>query len=314
MALFKDVAELLRATTPDLLIVATPTESHHAIAKEALLAGTHVLCEKPFASNLEQARSLVALAQQRGLHIAVNNQYRFMRCHAAALQYMQTEAFGKLVFLQMQQTFRSQGVDTTSWRDTDPEHTCKEFGTHVFDLCRFFMGDEPIAIRARMPRPVDYGVGDYLDLIDVEFPGERFARITLDRLTRGRHRYLDIRLDGTSATIETEIGGVLALASGINAQTRRPFVNFDFAPSARAIAYRGERREVLARDPGDLFAAATAQLLLGLFRSIADGSETPCSGADNLRSFAMMRAAYRSAREDREIDLRAEFSPDAAGF
>lgn len=49
--------------------VATPNILHYEQAKKALLAGKHVLCEKPFCSKLEQAKELFEIAKQKGLFL-----------------------------------------------------------------------------------------------------------------------------------------------------------------------------------------------------------------------------------------------------
>jgi D-apiose dehydrogenase len=300
---YASLEELFDKAKPDVLIVATPPATHFQVASWALEAGAHVLCEKPFASNLEEAVALVRLARQKHRLLAVNNEYRFMRCHRAARAQIGSPGFGELLFARVEQTFDSSGITTNSWRDQDPEHTCKEFGTHALDLCRYFFAAEPLRLRATMPRPISGDPVDRLNLVEVEFPGQRFAHVTLDRLSRGRHRYLDIRLDGTRAAIECEIGGRLSITAGVNARTRRPYVDVDVSRSARSVIYAGEHRKLLARDPGNLFPTATAALLRGLLAAIESGAEPECSGADNLRSFGMMRAAYDSAASGSVIDL-----------
>ena len=118
-----------------------------------------------------------------------------------------------------------------------------------------------LRLRALMPKPGAPDGPDLLNLIDLEFSADRYARITLDRLTRGRHRYLDIRLDGTRANIETELGGYAAITAGLHAATRRPYLDFDISLGGRAYLCTGERRVKIAADPLALFAAATAKLL-----------------------------------------------------
>jgi predicted dehydrogenase len=51
----------------DAVCVATPPRTHHALARRALLAGKHVLVEKPLATNTADAEELVAIAEERGL-------------------------------------------------------------------------------------------------------------------------------------------------------------------------------------------------------------------------------------------------------
>ncbi|PJZ66624.1 gfo/Idh/MocA family oxidoreductase [Leptospira wolffii] len=61
----------------DSIIIAVPTFLHHDIGKKALLAGKHVLVEKPIAETLEQAKELVALAEKNNLVLQVGHVERF---------------------------------------------------------------------------------------------------------------------------------------------------------------------------------------------------------------------------------------------
>jgi predicted dehydrogenase len=154
-----------------------------------------------------------------------------------------------------------------------------------------------------------------LNLVDLDFGDGRFARITLDRLTKGKHRYLECRLDGTKATIETELGGALELQFGLRAATRRPFLNADFSAGGRAFLWRGEQRRKIASDGFHLFADATQKLLQAFLFAIRDDTVPPCSLEDNFRSFALMRAAYDAARDKQDVDVaalyRSAVKPDA---
>jgi len=69
----------------DAVMVSTPTTSHHSIAKYFLENGKHVIVEKPFTSTLEQSDELIALAEQKGLTIAVGHLERFN----PAVEYIQ---------------------------------------------------------------------------------------------------------------------------------------------------------------------------------------------------------------------------------
>jgi predicted dehydrogenase len=61
------LADLLLDPELDAVIVATPPRSHHAIVKAALMAGKHVLVEKPLATNSIDARDLIDTANARGV-------------------------------------------------------------------------------------------------------------------------------------------------------------------------------------------------------------------------------------------------------
>ena len=69
--------EVLADSTVDLVVIATPNDTHAPIARQALLAGKHVVIDKPFALDLVEAEALVELAekQQRLLSIFHNRRW-----------------------------------------------------------------------------------------------------------------------------------------------------------------------------------------------------------------------------------------------
>ena len=73
-----DYRELVRDPAIDAVIVASPPHLHHAMAIAALEAGKHVLCEKPMARNLAEARDMQRIAERVGTVAMVNLQLRFV--------------------------------------------------------------------------------------------------------------------------------------------------------------------------------------------------------------------------------------------
>lgn len=286
---------LLTAGRPDIVAVVTPPDSHYDLVREALAAGAHVFCEKPFVLTLEEGHAVIEAARAVDRHVVVNNEFRFMNVHETAQKLIGSDTFGDLLFVSMHQTFFVTEETEKGWRGTAKQRTCFEFGTHALDLCRFFFGEEPHAISARMPKPGRPDGADYLNLIQLEFSGDRVAHITLDRLSRGPHRYLDIRLDGSKGCIETRLGGKAEASFGLSSGSKRPFARLDLAASASADLYHGERRRRLATDPSDLFAHSTAKLLRAMLHAIRNGEKPPCSAEDNLNTLALMLSAYRSS-------------------
>lgn len=66
----RSVNELLSDTAVKLVVIATPNNTHFAMAKEALEAGKHVVIDKPFAASSAEAEKLVDLANAKGLVLA----------------------------------------------------------------------------------------------------------------------------------------------------------------------------------------------------------------------------------------------------
>jgi D-apiose dehydrogenase len=302
--LFSSVPEMLARTKPDILAVVTPPDSHFALTTLGLESGCHVFCEKPFMTSLHDADTIIALARDTGRQVVVNNQFRFMRIHKAAKEMIGKAEFGELVFLTMHQTFFVTEETEGGWRGETMRRTGMEFGTHVLDLCRYFFGENPSSISVRMPRGKRPDGPDYLNLIQLEFSGDRVAHITLDRLSRGRHRYLDIRLDGEAGAIETSLGGRLQACAGIRPATRMPFFSLDFAMGGRARLYHGETFSTIAREPANVFACATAELMKAFLEALDRGEAPSCNCMDNRQTLALMLAAYESDAKRTPIELK----------
>lgn len=300
---FATAAEMLERTRPEILTVAAPPDEHLALVEQGLAAGCHIFCEKPFMPTLEAADRACGLARERGRTIVVNNQYRFMDIHREARRRIGTPEFGELLFVSVQQSFFTSEVTEAGWRGRDPQRTWKEFGTHVIDLCRFFFDEDPSAVAARMPRPGNGAGAELLDLVQLEFSRDRVAQVVLDRLCRGPHRYLDVRLDGSAGHIEARLGGRAELRAGVRGGTRRPFVSVELSLGGRARLFHGERFRTIASEPLDVFARATRRLVAAMLEALDRGTTPPSTGEDNRRTLAAMLATYESAERRVTVPL-----------
>lgn len=68
--ILRSVEDALGDASVQLIVVTTPNETHHNLAKQALLAGKHVVVDKPFAATSAEARELIDLAAERNLIVA----------------------------------------------------------------------------------------------------------------------------------------------------------------------------------------------------------------------------------------------------
>jgi predicted dehydrogenase len=74
---FSDLKEMLWAARPGVVHITTPPKSHYSLAAECLNAGSHIYVEKPFTITGGEAKSLVQLAEDRGLRATVGHNYQF---------------------------------------------------------------------------------------------------------------------------------------------------------------------------------------------------------------------------------------------
>ena len=74
---FSDAQEMLKAVSPDVVHITTPPQSHYALARECLEAGSHVYLEKPFTVTSEEAESLIELAENKNIKITAGHNLQF---------------------------------------------------------------------------------------------------------------------------------------------------------------------------------------------------------------------------------------------
>jgi predicted dehydrogenase len=131
-----------------------------------LRAGKNVVLDKPFATTVEEARQLIALAQEKQLLLSVFHNRRWDGDFLTAQQLLQQKRLGRLVrFESYFDRFRP-AVDTNAWRQRDEAGSGVLFdlGPHLFDQALVLFGD-PASVTASIRRERDGAAVD--DAFDI---------------------------------------------------------------------------------------------------------------------------------------------------
>ncbi len=120
----------------DAVTIASPTETHAAIARQALEAGVHVLIEKPIASHLPDAEALAALARAKGLILQVGMVERFRLAALANGMSLQRPLFVEAHRLSPNLS-REAGIDVVS-----------DLMIHDLDLALSLVDEDPTTVSA----------------------------------------------------------------------------------------------------------------------------------------------------------------------
>jgi predicted dehydrogenase len=144
----RDVDDLLTRAI-DLVVIATPNTSHHPIAKQCLLAGRHVVIDKPFATTLAEAEALVQLAATQRRILSVYQNRRYVADFVTLQQLLAEGALGRLVVYESHfDRFRPE-LKPLAWRER-PEPGAGvwfDLGPHLLDQA-FVLFGTPDAIGA----------------------------------------------------------------------------------------------------------------------------------------------------------------------
>ncbi len=96
VASYDSIEQLIADDTIDLVIINTPNYTHYHYAKKCLLAGKHILVEKPFTATVAQANELFALAKEVGKHALVYQNRRFDSGFKITKEIIESGKLGKL--------------------------------------------------------------------------------------------------------------------------------------------------------------------------------------------------------------------------
>ncbi len=304
--------EAIDSGRPDLVVVATPPDSHRELSILALDAGAHVFCEKPFAPSVADADAILAASARTGRQVAINNQYYKMPVFAAFHDAIASGAHGELLFLSAWQTTLEPPRSDMGWRGALRKRTLYEFGTHAIDLITRSFGERPAGVTCSLASDGGDREWDAFTATTLHFSRGRIATFSTNRVSRGRWRYLDLRADCRGATIRASLGGEARVAFGVDGLARVPFVSPQITKGGFAWIETGERRRVLASNTANPQAPATGLHLGDFVRAIAEGRAFEGGAAANRAAIETVAAAYLSAELGRKIDLAADASAIAS--
>ena len=336
---YRSVEELLADRSVDAVHVASPNRLHASHVLAALEAGKHVICEKPLAMSVDEARTLVQASAARPAQIAaVNYNLRFYPQVLQARALCRAGDIGRTFHLSgsYAQDWLLEPTDF-NWRVLRSEggalRAVGDIGTHWMDMVTFITGDRIVAVSSDLRTVHPTRVAPIAD------PNRTFGGAAS---SSGQQ----------SIAIDTEdyAGILLRFASGLRGVLavsqvtagRKNALKWELAGSSKAMAWDsetpnqlwiGERHEanrLLLKDPSLLRPEAAkfasypgghtegfADTFKQAFRAIYDDIRTGASSAplhatfaDGLEEMCVCDAIVRSHEEGRWVDVPAQ---NAAG-
>jgi len=174
---------LLRRAEIDLVHIATPPFTHSALAMAALEAGKHVLCEKPLALTVEDAERMIALAEEKGLILAVNLIMRYNPLCLAVKALVDTRVLGEPLYASLVNAAKDEslGLEHWFWDREKSGGIFIEHGVHFFDLFEWWFGPGKVLSAEQLYRP---GTG----IVDQVHCAVRYGESTLGTFYHGFHQ------------------------------------------------------------------------------------------------------------------------------
>ncbi len=158
---------LLENPSIELVIVNTPNALHYEMTRQALLAGKHVVVEKPFTVTYEEAKSLIQLAKEKQLVLTVFQNRRWDGDFLTVQQIVGQKLLGRLVEYEAHYDRYVTEIRSESWKEADEPGSgiLYNLGSHMIDQALVLFG-MPKAVTADIgARRKGSNVDDYYNVI-----------------------------------------------------------------------------------------------------------------------------------------------------
>ena len=275
------LAALLRRDDVDAVYISTTNELHRDQAIAAASAGKHILCEKPLALTLEDAKAMVAAARQAGVVMGTNHHLRNAGAHRAMREAIAAGRIGKPVAARVfHSVFLPENLQ--GWRITRPEAgggVVLDITVHDADTLRFVLGDDPVEISSFTQSAGMAGGG----LEDGAMCIWRFKSGVIAQ----SHEGFTTKFAGTGLEVHGSEGSLIAT----NVMTQKP------VGSVLLRTAKGE--EELSFDREDLYTRSLRQ-----FHAAIRGEGQPsATGEDGIWSLAAAEAALQSSKTGKAVTI-----------
>ncbi len=225
----------------DFVSVATPNHTHYEIAKAALEAGFHVVCDKPMTFDLAQAEELAKIVDSSNRIFAVSHNYTGYPLVRQAREMIAAGELGEIQAIRVQYIqgwlrtrLESQDSKQAAWR-TDPKQSGAagcfgDIATHAYNLGRYMSGLLPAEISCHLKifetgRQLD----DYGTAI-VKYQNGGLGTVTASQISHGRENDLAIEIDGTKGALSWRQEDPNVLMVRQNGQPHRLYTRDPNAP------------------------------------------------------------------------------------
>ncbi len=288
---YSDAAELFADGGFDFVDIATTVQSHRALVEMAAEHKVPAICQKPFAKTLADAKAMVEACRDAGVPLMVHENFRWQTPIQAVRKALDDGAIGTPFWGRF--SFRS-GYDVFSGQPYLAEgerFIIEDLGIHTLDIARYILGDVS-AVTARTKR------------VNPRIKGEDVATILLDHES-GVTSVVDVsyatklptepfpetlvELDGSDGSLRLFQGYRLEVTNSLGSTSA------DVSPKLLSWASR----------PWHNVQESVHAIQQHWVDQLKRGAKHSTSGEDNLKTFALVEAAYESAATGRTVDIEA---------
>jgi len=288
-AVFDDPERLLCETQPDFVDVITAVETHAQFVRLAAAHGIPVVCQKPMATSLAEAESMVDTCRRAGVPFLVHENWRWQAPLRHLKSVLDSGAIGTPFRARLEFNSSFPVFDNQPFLKTLPRFMLTDMGSHILDVARFLFGEmDRLYCQTRRVHPDIAGE----DVATVLLHSRAGVTVTVElsyasRTEKERFPETFVHIEGDSGSLELAPNHWVRLTTPGGTEARRvPPTQYAWSAPAYALVHAG-------------MVACNANLLAGLRGESA--AET--TGADNLETVRLVFAAYDSADSGRSVEI-----------
>ncbi len=299
---FADGAALAASGLVDAVIVASPNYTHREVLAPLFDAGLHILCEKPLATTIDDARWIVDRAAQTPGIFWTAMEYRYMPPAAEFIRQVHGGRTGKLKMLSIREHRFPFLVKVGDWNrfSANTGGTMVEKCCHFFDLMRLIVGAEAVRVYCSGAMDVNHldeaYDGKRPDIIDNSYTTVDFAN--------GVRAMLDLSMFAEGAENQEEI---CAVGDKARLECLIPAGDLVFSPRTGFMNPKAVERSHVAVDEAALKAGShhgsTWYQHQKFIAAVRGTGTVEVSAHDGLMAVAIGTAAEISAREKRVVTM-----------
>jgi len=276
---YTDYGQMLANPEVEAVFIATPNAFHAEQVIAAARGGKHVLCDKPLANNVPDARRAVDACSAAGVKLGINFHNRHLPWVQDASRLIAEGVVGDVKVVEVQVSSGPRHYD--NWR-ADPEiaglGSVHNVGVHGLDFLRVILHSDPVEVMAMFDKDPKSGGVEMLALITMRFGNGALVHYNANESIRDPLNDIVIygsagRIVGTSFTRSRSDGELAVLTDEGETITRYQ------APEAHRLS------------------------LAAFTHAVLTGEQPNASGLDGLRSAQICEAIIRSVQERRLVEV-----------
>lgn len=297
---YRTLEEMLTDDAVELVIVNTPNVTHYDYTKKALLAGKHVIVEKPFTVAVEEGGELIELALQQNKKLSVYQNRRYDSDYRTIKKILNENLLGALVEAEFHFDRYSEILSPKTHKEIPVKGTgaLYDLGSHLIDQALQLFG-MPAAVFAdiRAARPISK-VDDYFDLL-LYYPDLRVRIKSSYQVREPLPGYILHGSKGSFIKAKTNIQEEALTAHqvpgsegwGTEPDSERGLLHTDKDGKVT--------REYIPSETGNY-----ADYYDGIYEAIRNDKEVPVTAEDGLKVIKIIEAAFKSSKEKKVIKIK----------